>query len=271
MDDDDQTDTALALRDRDESLKHVPERDDHFDFRSPKGPVFHACQARKPDGSVCGERSTIVPCYDCARRAEKAEIETEERARRTKLLLRSIPEESRWATLDAPELAERVRLRQSRTKAPDGSIAWERPRIDAMAARIIAHPGWLTFWGPARSGKTSLAVACLRARGRGLFVSSSSLAVARAQYGLGEGEAPLVAKALRASLLLLDDLGEEQLTNSPICDVLKERFRRSAPTWVTTGLVGAELGARYGQGIRERLTEAPRAWIVPFGDRDGAK
>ena len=90
----------------------------------------------------------------------------------------TIPRSLRWATLDAPELPLRV--------GRDLAIAEAKAAMDA--------PGMLLF-GTAGCGKTSLACALMRAwearqpRRRALFVSAWKLAVARAQHGLGRGEA----------------------------------------------------------------------------------
>lgn len=181
-------------------------------------------------------------------------------------MLRCIPPESRWATLDSPELSSRVSLRGVRTQAVDGSHVASAD-VHEAAERVLAHPAWVLFAGPARTGKTSLAVACLRARGRGLFVAAGDLAVARAQYSLGEGEAPLVAKCVRARLLLLDDLGEENPANSAIPYVLKTRWRRNLATWITTGLTRDEIAERLGEGLVGRLFEPPRAFVLPFTTR----
>lgn len=237
---------------------HGDERDDRFDFAG-SAPPFHKC--------ACGTFSTIVPCAACAEKALDADELEADRRRYEAAMMRCIPPESRWATLDSPELSSRVSLRNVRTQAVDGSSSFAAADVQEAARRVLAHPAWVLFTGPARTGKTSLSVACLRARGRGLFVAAGDLAVARSQYSLGEGEAPLVAKCVRARLLLLDDLGEENPANSAIPYVLKTRWRRNLATWITTGLTRDEIASRYGEGLVGRLFEPPRAFVLPFTTR----
>jgi hypothetical protein len=145
-----------------------------------------------------------------------------------------------------------------------------REAIEAMARR---H---LVFSGPSASGKTSLAVACLVARGqaaikfshpRPLFVSSWRLAVARANHQLGAGEAFEVDRAMNwPGVVLLDDLGSERpAPSSPITDVIFERHDQDRPTWFTTWATPDETEKRYGAGIARRVFED--ATIIDCGGK----
>lgn len=115
--------------------------------------------------------------------------------------------------------------------------------------------------GPPGSGKTSLLAAMLVAadfptRPGPVWVSAHQLAKARTLHPLGEGEAPIIAQALDASVLVVDELGgEDQRYASAVAEVLFERHAEAKPTWVTTGVTPKEISARYGGGIARRVFE----------------
>ena len=166
-------------------------------------------------------------------------------------LERSLPPVLGWCRLDAPELSERV----------------YGPAIDI--GKIAFREDRLCLMGASRAGKTSLAVAMLRAwvethHRSAMFVAAHRLGTARIQHPAGHGEAPLVEAAMRAPLVLLDDLGSERdgATN-PIADVIFERHAQELPTWMTTGLTREPLVARYGAGVVARLFE--RARVIHLG------
>ena len=173
---------------------------------------------------------------------------------------RTIPPAFRWATLDADDLRQRVQ----RARAIDEG------RTAAMAARS------LLLSGPSGSGKTSLACALLRAwdaahrRPRGVFMPAWRLGVARAQYGLGQGEAPEVERAMTTRLLLLDDLGSERnIATNAVPDVIFARALAGLPTWVTTWMTAAAVAQRYGDGVARRLHEAGQVTAIVCGDARG--
>lgn len=167
----------------------------------------------------------------------------------------TIPPAFRWATLAAPELRRRV--------AREGAIA------EAQAA--LGSAG-LVFDGPSGSGKTSLACALLRAwearhpRRPAVFVPAWKLDVARAQHGLGHGEAPEVEQTFAAGLCVLDDLGSERNTAmNAVPDVIYARALEGRPTWVTTWMTPEAVTQRYGDGVARRLFEAGRAVVIACG------
>jgi DNA replication protein DnaC len=167
-------------------------------------------------------------------------------------LSNTIPDTYRWARFSAPELSKRAG--KAVAKARDDEL-WKCPR--------------LVFMGPAGSGKTSVAVACLRrwvhthARAGGFF-NAFALGNARLQHPAGRGEAELVEQAMKRPLVLLDDLGSERsVAGCAVPDVIYERHAYERPIWITTGLTRPQISERYGDGIARRVFE--RATVLPFG------
>lgn len=96
-------------------------------------------------------------------------------------------------------------------------------------------------------------------------IPALELAAARLAHPLGKGEAPKVLEALTASVLLLDDCGQEDERGRQVVrEVLMMRDRR--PTWCTTFLSRDDFAARYGGGALSRLTECG-TWIDMRGAR----
>jgi hypothetical protein len=176
----------------------------------------------------------------------------ERRSEALAALERTIPPVYRWAHFAAPELRERVPVAAVAT----GQSSWREPRICLM--------------GICRAGKTSLAVAMLRqwvsSSGRAAaFLHAYKLGVARIQHPAGHGEPELVEVAMRAPLVLLDDLGSERdHALSAVPDVIFERHAENRPTWVTTGLTRDQLVKRYGPGVVARIFE--RAKVIRVGE-----
>jgi DNA replication protein DnaC len=167
----------------------------------------------------------------------------------------TLPPSFRWATLDAPELRQRV----------------GRERAIAEGEAALSSPGLLLV-GPSGSGKTSLACALLRAwearspRRRGVFAPAWRLGVARAQHGLGQGEPHEVDRAMDAALLVLDDVGSERNTaTNAVPDVIFARAFAGLPTWVTTWMTPEAVTQRYGDGVARRLYEAGRVVVIGCG------
>jgi len=196
----------------------------------------------------CGEITNRVPCWTClhrqARQAEDAEAD--------EVAAKALPRRFAWARVDAPELRARVRCQGN---------------LETLTRRILGA-GNVVFTGPSGSGKTSLAVACLRKRGRdGLYVSAFKLGVARIQNAAGDGEAKLVERAMTIPWLLIDEVGAEPNTvNNAVAAVVFERYDQNLPTWFTTGLKSDDLSARYGAGFVRRLLEQ-NGYHVALGDK----
>jgi DNA replication protein DnaC len=127
--------------------------------------------------------------------------------------------------------------------------------------------------GQTAAGKTSLAAAMLsriiddgldeNATPRGLkratgarFVDALELRKAVAEHALGAGEAPLLRAAMRASILLLDDVGQElqlRTAMNPVVEVIRHRHAQSMPTWITTFLDPEDMTRAYDVALRRRV------------------
>lgn len=187
---------------------------------------------------------------------EQEDSEARERERLRRVALRSfeqsLPLFYRWARLDSPLLATRVKL----------AIPGELPT--ARSVVFIGSPG---------IGKTSLAVAMLRAllerdldrtapesdddanriARRYRFAHAHRLGVARLS-GL-EGAAELQA-AIRAPVLVLDNLGAEAaIPSNAIPELIIERHAEQRETWFTTESEPRAIAERYGGGIARRVFE----------------
>jgi DNA replication protein DnaC len=179
------------------------------------------------------------------------DIGRDQRTTALSALEKTIPASYRWARFSAPELRQRV-------PAPALAFAQDAWRHDRVC-----------LMGASRAGKTSLAVAMLRrwashASRAGVFVHAYRLGVARILHPAGHGEPELVELAMRAPLVLIDDLGgERDHAVSALPDALVERHAENRPTWVTTGLTREQLVKRYGQGIVARVFE--RATVIHVG------
>ena len=74
---------------------------------------------------------------------------------------------------------------------------------------------------------------------------------------------------MRASVLLLDDLGrDEEIRSNPVPAIIADRHPEERVTWITTELTPAEIAKRYGDGIARRICE--KALVVRFTGPIGA-
>jgi DNA replication protein DnaC len=179
--------------------------------------------------------------------APEAPADDVQRQRRNDALMalnRTVPQAFQWARFAAPELSRRA---GPAAAAALREALWRTPR--------------LVFVGPAGSGKTSLAVACLRrwahenARAAAFF-HACELGMARIQHPAGRGEPEIVDRATRWPLALLDDLGSERsIAGCAVPDVIYLRHASERPLWITTGLSRAAVVERYGAGIARRVFE----------------
>lgn len=150
-------------------------------------------------------------------------------------------------------------------------------RTKLAPAMVIAAKAWtvrvgnLLFSGPTGIGKTSIAVAMLhrlhdraverdasdaeqRLASGARFITGHELVAAKRAHPLGRGLAPIVAEAVDATVLLLDELGFEPQDEATFF-VVDERYRKGRPTIVTTGLDLAGLCAKYGDAWVRRILD----------------
>lgn len=196
--------------------------------------------------------------------------------------LASIPPAFRWARGDAPEMATRVR--RLRTASP-AAIA-ERVKALALEPMVL-------IVGASGEGKTSLACAVLReiilagrypapgaahdlAR-RARFRAARSLAD-RDPHEAQDPDSPVEraprAMAARASVLLLDDVGQEagdgykaNDRSATIKTILEDRHDAGARTIITTFAHRPMWSAMYGEGVARRYWDDERIKVVKL---DGA-
>jgi Mrp family chromosome partitioning ATPase len=173
----------------------------------------------------------------------------------------ALPITYQWTRLDHPLLGSRVKLERLPTKPPSDR-------------RVV-------FFGDAGVGKTSLAVALLRALAESTIATTSFdrdedvRAIVRrfhfaSAHRLGtagvavHGDPDSIRTAMRARVLLLDDLGSERsIPSNPIPDIIAERHSEDRTTWITTGLSAKEIVNRYGGGVARRVLE--NALLVGIG------
>jgi hypothetical protein len=194
----------------------------------------------------CGQESLELPgvCDPCA-----DNLRADELLRRLAPARDSIPEGFRCMRFGSPEL----------------SLACVVPaRIDAaklMAEAIMARKEHLIlFHGPTGTAKTSLACAILNhiidsnpswgAGSRFVFAPM----ISRAYIETPRGSVPsVVQNCYQASILVIDDLGQDVVYRDTIRTLIQNRDAAREPTVITTFMTMAETADAYGGGIARRL------------------
>lgn len=189
----------------------------------------------------------------------------DERRRRLRGVLASVPPRFRPWRLDAPELAEMVR---------GGIPTVARARALLGARKVVIR-------GDAGAGKTSLVAAMFRAVVEGgigpnarqkdtqraewaLFASALELSQAIRQHPIGRGVPPLFDRAVHASVLVVDDLGTEDDTRAA-SELLFARHDSDRGQWVTTWMTGPQMAERYGAGVARRVYEHADVLVLDGG------
>jgi len=197
-------------------------------------PEWHDCPACGTDSMRPGL------CWDCSR-VERARSDAREAVALAK---RNLPPAFADMVL-GPAIAARVRPVE---------------RLSDAERVLALEPHAIAFTGPPGAGKTTLAVAMLKAwMDRrvlpAMFVES---------FRLCGGAMHLDPDMVTVPLLLLDDMGaEREMASTLIPELIYQRHARSLPTWVTTGIHHEHFAARYGGGIARRVFE--RATILRMG------
>jgi ABC-type iron transport system FetAB ATPase subunit len=128
---------------------------------------------------------------------------------------------------------------------------WPKLAKALLANRPRTHSAILL--GPSGCGKTTAArFLCL---GRtATWAKGDALSSCEREHSLGAGEPRMVSEAIRAPMLVLDDLRAGQ-DLSALWRILDRRYDRSVPTIATTGLTQAGLLEHLGPAGLRRLTE----------------
>jgi hypothetical protein len=92
-----------------------------------------------------------------------------------------------------------------------------------------------------------------------LWTTGFRLVSAHRAHPLGQGQAPLIARATRARVLLLDEVGQESTAEGVVNQLLDERYQdEDLVTLVATGLPPREFAKRYGAAAWRRARERSR-------------
>jgi hypothetical protein len=215
---------------------------------------------RRPDGDFwCQEHKTVVPtsnpvlsCDGCVLDADRRAV-TEGRLERVR---------GTWKGVGLPAWPW-ARL---------GATSWQQKVSDRVVnAATSWTPGRSLFVaGPTGCGKTSVMVARMHdllARAyrwardpddegpcpvaETFYVTEPRLVASRRNRPLGEGESPMVARAMSVPVLILDEIGS---MSSPVTfEVVDERFMSGLPTVALTGFSADELSRRVGAHCFRRL------------------
>jgi DNA replication protein DnaC len=227
----------------------------------------------------CSQPYQAPRCLDRCAACQRAELEVARRARRLQLrdqALAPAGEDFQYITLDHPRLGAWVRSPRALAKARErAALNYDEDRGEWPFLLLLGGTG---------AGKTTLGTAVFRhladrvlAPGateadeefvRGMvWMPGVELARARRETPLGK---PItkVERALNATVLMLDDLGQEApCDKDDLVYVLTERQRHRRPTLVTYGFSLGSLAERYGAHLERRLTE--RAHLLDLGDPKG--
>ena len=246
-DDDDKMRGVLNFSLRALNLARAQHHMDPLDeLPTPSRPGTHRCT--RCDVPMPTNVWACPPCREKEAAALQAEVIGPLRAK----ALASIPDVFRDLTRENPELARRC---------PE----------DARRRAFEYAKGNVLILGPTGAGKSSLAAAmmlhAIDATKYGCtcrWVSAQGVVAAMTEHEYGDGPPPLVARALRAKLLVVDDIGSERSngTNQGLHQIVWERYNNGLTTVYTSGFSPAKLLERYGDAFYRRLHDNGRIIVI---------
>lgn len=140
-------------------------------------------------------------------------------------------------------------------------------KIKANLKELINEQESLLITGTVGTGKTHLAVACLkeflisRNNRNDRFVMTSLSAVLADVYS----NATAIKPVQKCDLLLIDDLGFESVKEwcmEKIYDIINYRYKAMLPMIITTNLSSKELEAKIGQRSFSRIMSMCKPFVV---------
>lgn len=150
-------------------------------------------------------------------------------------------------------------LEKARRSIPAG-LRLSRLEADVQpeALRSIRHrganaPSWAMLGGPF-SALGGIAIFSKWMMPWSLYVTAPELARELFEHPIGEGPPKLSRWAKRAPVLMLDELGAEQVRNGAVTEVLRSRLASDRPTIVATTRRFGDLEETYGD-IARRVYE----------------
>lgn len=249
------------LRRRREGMVDMEKWTPAYDFSLPS---IAAMRERGPYlCSQCGAFKLELPgiCDRCG-----AQNAAEQKRDRVQKALDSIPEGFRVMRFGSPELLSAC---QSQRRIDNAKKC-----IDKMLSRQ-EHMALID--GPTGTGKTSVACAMLvhaiqtsPKMGPGCrFVFSPFIARAYSETRLGMTP-EVIDTCHSASLLVIDDLGQDDVYRDNVRTVIQSRDAERRPTIVTTFLSEAAVEATYGGGISRRLFSQCARLVMSAPTKKGA-
>jgi DNA replication protein DnaC len=146
--------------------------------------------------------------------------------------------------------------------------AYEKAR--KFAAELGKSRRWLVLMGGVGTGKTVTATAVvidfIERGGDALALRAKDAAYQLHESYQQESTEKFRKRLIRAKLLLLDDLGENEKDGEFMRSILKSRYEADGQTMLTTNLDAEGLGARYGMAVFSRLEEVADVVRMRGGD-----
>jgi DNA replication protein DnaC len=212
--------------------------------------------------------AALIKCHCLADRQREA-AQHQQSARARTLLDALAAELGRYrgvtfATFDPQRRVSADTQWGGRTYTPQDQRAMLTYARDQARAYADVPRGWLLFAGPVGSGKTHLAAAtanALAADGYAVSYASTPALLRFVRQGFEDHSADARLEALmHCDVLVLDDLGSEQLTGwseALLFDLVNARYNAERATLYTTNLALTQLTGRIGSRISELAAVVP--------------